>query len=123
MNLPRHRLMNPPRHRLMKPRYCLEVGFTRPHSTQADVLSKLPAFWKSVAVKATTSEQNTSWTTVGYTSPSTSPLRHLISITSPRPMIKKKVASAKVLTSSLQFPVIYKPASTQRNLISDQGNL
>ncbi|MPC74107.1 hypothetical protein E2C01_068453 [Portunus trituberculatus] len=30
-----------PCHRLMKPRYCPEVGFTRPHSTQAEVLSKL----------------------------------------------------------------------------------
>ncbi|MPD05875.1 hypothetical protein E2C01_101644 [Portunus trituberculatus] len=50
MNLPRHRLMNFPRHRLMKPRYCPEVGFTRPHSTQAEVLSKLLAFRKSVEV-------------------------------------------------------------------------
>ncbi|MPC96133.1 hypothetical protein E2C01_091375 [Portunus trituberculatus] len=46
MNLPRPRLMNPPRHCLMKPRYCLDVGFTRPHSTQAEVLSELPDFWK-----------------------------------------------------------------------------
>ncbi|MPC66496.1 hypothetical protein E2C01_060644 [Portunus trituberculatus] len=38
--------MNSPRH--MKPRYCPEVGFTRPHSTQAEVLSELPDFWKSV---------------------------------------------------------------------------
>ncbi|MPD02696.1 hypothetical protein E2C01_098292 [Portunus trituberculatus] len=86
MNLQCHRLMNPPRHRLMKPHYCPEVGFTRPHSTQAEVLSKLPDFWKSVEVKASTSEHTTSWTTVGSTSPSTSPLRHLISITSPHPM-------------------------------------
>ncbi|MPD04417.1 hypothetical protein E2C01_100103 [Portunus trituberculatus] len=57
MNLPRHCLMNSPRHCLMKPRYCPEVGFTRPHSTQAEVLSELPDFWKSVEVKASTSEQ------------------------------------------------------------------
>ncbi|MPC50912.1 hypothetical protein E2C01_044745 [Portunus trituberculatus] len=38
--------MNPPRHRLMKPSYCPKVGFTRPHSTQAEVLCELPAFWK-----------------------------------------------------------------------------
>ncbi|MPD01798.1 hypothetical protein E2C01_097343 [Portunus trituberculatus] len=70
----------------MKPRYCPEIGFTRPHSTQTEVLSKLPGFWKSVEVKASTSEHNASWTTVGSTSPSTSPLGHLISITSPRPV-------------------------------------
>ncbi|MPC84886.1 hypothetical protein E2C01_079638 [Portunus trituberculatus] len=86
MNLPRHRLMSPPRHRLVKPRYCPEVGFTRPHSTQAEVLSELPDFWKSIEVKASTSEHTASWTTVGSTSPSTSPLGHLISITSPRPV-------------------------------------
>ncbi|MPC55654.1 hypothetical protein E2C01_049597 [Portunus trituberculatus] len=45
MNLPRHRLMNPPSHRPMKPRHCPEVGFTRPHSTQAEVFCELPAFW------------------------------------------------------------------------------
>ncbi|MPD02557.1 hypothetical protein E2C01_098146 [Portunus trituberculatus] len=84
--LPRHRLMNPSRHRLMKPRYCPEVGFTRSQSTQAEVLSKLLDFWKSVEVKASTSEHNASWTTLGSTSPSTSPLRHLMSITSPRPV-------------------------------------
>ncbi|MPC20832.1 hypothetical protein E2C01_013793 [Portunus trituberculatus] len=78
--------MNPPRHHLMKPRYCPEVGFTRPHSTQAEVLSELPEFWTSVEVKASTSEHNASWNTVGSTSPSTSPLRHLISITFPRPV-------------------------------------
>ncbi|MPC70055.1 hypothetical protein E2C01_064292 [Portunus trituberculatus] len=86
MYLPRHRLMNLPRHHLMKPGYCPEVGFTRPHVTQAEVLSKLPGFWKLVEVKASTSEHNASWTTVESTSPSTSPLRHLISITSPRPV-------------------------------------
>ncbi|MPC91510.1 hypothetical protein E2C01_086551 [Portunus trituberculatus] len=37
--------MNPPRHRLMKPRYCPEVGFMRPHSTQPEVLSQILAFW------------------------------------------------------------------------------
>ncbi|MPC75252.1 hypothetical protein E2C01_069636 [Portunus trituberculatus] len=78
--------MNLPRHRLMKPRYCPEVGFTRPHSTQAEVLSKLPDFWKSVEVKASTSEHNASWNTVGSTSPSTSRLRHFISITFPCPV-------------------------------------
>ncbi|MPC93262.1 hypothetical protein E2C01_088386 [Portunus trituberculatus] len=86
MNLLRHRLVNLPHHRLMKSRYCTEVGFTRPHSTQAEVLCELPAFWKGVEVKASTSEHNTSWTTVGFTSPSTSPLRHRISITSLRPV-------------------------------------
>ncbi|MPC49445.1 hypothetical protein E2C01_043248 [Portunus trituberculatus] len=86
MNLPRHHLINPPRHRLMKPRYCPEVGFTRPHSTQTEVLSKLSDFWKSVEVKASTSEHTASWTTLGSTSPSISPLRHLITITSPRPV-------------------------------------
>ncbi|MPC09785.1 hypothetical protein E2C01_002403 [Portunus trituberculatus] len=70
----------------MKPRYYPEVGFTRPHSTQAKVFSELPYFWKSVEVKASTSEHNASWITVGSTSPSTSPLRHLINITSPRPI-------------------------------------
>ncbi|MPC77755.1 hypothetical protein E2C01_072220 [Portunus trituberculatus] len=70
----------------MKPRYCPEVGFTRPRSTQAEVLSELPDFWKSVEVKASTSEHDPSWNTVGSTSPSTSPLRHLIIITSPRPV-------------------------------------
>ncbi|MPC58813.1 hypothetical protein E2C01_052822 [Portunus trituberculatus] len=29
--------MNLPRHRLTKPRYCPEVGFTRPHSTQPEL--------------------------------------------------------------------------------------
>ncbi|MPC09425.1 hypothetical protein E2C01_002037 [Portunus trituberculatus] len=72
--------MKPPRHRLMKPRYCPEVGFMRPHLTQAEVLSELPDFWKSVEVKASTSEHNASWTIVGSTSPNTSPLRHLISV-------------------------------------------
>ncbi|MPC64840.1 hypothetical protein E2C01_058962 [Portunus trituberculatus] len=70
----------------MKPRYCPEVGFMWPHLTQAEVFSKLPAFWKSVEVKASTSEHNAYWTTVGSTSPSTSPLQHLISITSPHPV-------------------------------------
>ncbi|MPC61775.1 hypothetical protein E2C01_055851 [Portunus trituberculatus] len=67
----------------MKPCSCPEVGFTWPHSTQAEVLSELPDFWKAVKVKASTSEHNASWNTVGSTSPSNSPLRHLISITSP----------------------------------------
>ncbi|MPD03924.1 hypothetical protein E2C01_099582 [Portunus trituberculatus] len=44
----------------MKPRYCPEVGFTRPHSTQLEVLSQLLAFWKSVEVQASTSEHNAS---------------------------------------------------------------
>ncbi|MPC19702.1 hypothetical protein E2C01_012628 [Portunus trituberculatus] len=44
-----------------------------------------PDFWK-VKVKDSTSEHNASWTTVGSTSPSTSPLRHLLSITSFRPV-------------------------------------
>ncbi|MPC65776.1 hypothetical protein E2C01_059912 [Portunus trituberculatus] len=81
--------MNPPRHRLMKPRYCPEGGFTRSHSTQAEVLSKLPAFWKGVEVKASTSEHNDSWTTMGSTSPSTSPLRHLITSIIPLEMTGK----------------------------------
>ncbi|MPC69686.1 hypothetical protein E2C01_063916 [Portunus trituberculatus] len=84
--LVRHLSTSPPRHCLMKARSCPEVRFTRPHSTQAEVLSELPAFFKSVEVKASTSEHNASWNTVGFTSPSTSPLRHLISSTSPRPV-------------------------------------
>ncbi|MPC75036.1 hypothetical protein E2C01_069420 [Portunus trituberculatus] len=40
----------------MKPRSCPEVGFARPHSTQAEVLSELPDFWNAVEVKASTSE-------------------------------------------------------------------
>ncbi|MPC66715.1 hypothetical protein E2C01_060867 [Portunus trituberculatus] len=63
MNLPRHRLMKPPRHRLMKSRYCPEVGFTWPHSTQVEVLSELPDFWKSVEVKASTNARKTNATT------------------------------------------------------------
>ncbi|MPD06343.1 hypothetical protein E2C01_102149 [Portunus trituberculatus] len=82
MNFLRHRLMNLPRHRLLKSRYCTVVGFTWQHSTQAEVLCELPAFWKSFEVKVSTSDHNASWTAVGSTSPSTSPLRHLISITS-----------------------------------------
>ncbi|MPC57707.1 hypothetical protein E2C01_051694 [Portunus trituberculatus] len=62
----------------MKPCSCPEVGFTRPHSTQAEVLSELPDFWKSVDVKSSTSKHNASWNTMGSTSSSTSPLRHLI---------------------------------------------
>ncbi|MPD06822.1 hypothetical protein E2C01_102651 [Portunus trituberculatus] len=62
------------------------LGFTRPRSTRAQVLSELPDFWKSVEVKASTSEHNASWNTVGSTSPSTLPLRHLKSIASPRPV-------------------------------------
>ncbi|MPC76385.1 hypothetical protein E2C01_070795 [Portunus trituberculatus] len=40
--------MNPPHHRLMKPCYCPEVGFTRSHSTQPEVLSQLLAFWNTM---------------------------------------------------------------------------
>ncbi|MPC45508.1 hypothetical protein E2C01_039209 [Portunus trituberculatus] len=63
---------------------------TSPHffplDSRGPIRLKLPAFWKSVEVKASTSEHNASRTTVRSTLPSTSPLRHLISITSPRPM-------------------------------------
>ncbi|MPC87617.1 hypothetical protein E2C01_082487 [Portunus trituberculatus] len=70
----------------MKPRSCPEVGFARPHLTQAEVLSEFPDFWKIVKGKASTSEHTASWNTTEFTSPSTSPLRHLISITFPRPV-------------------------------------
>ncbi|MPC70149.1 hypothetical protein E2C01_064388 [Portunus trituberculatus] len=83
--LVRHLSTSPPCHRLMKSRSCPEVGFTRPHSTQAEVLSEPPDFWKAVEVKASTSEHTASWNTVGSTSPTTSPLQHLIIITAPRP--------------------------------------
>ena len=76
---------SPSRHRLMKPRSCPELGFERPHSTQLKVLSRLHGSWKSVEVKASLSVNTASWTTVGFTSTSPSPLRHLISITPPRP--------------------------------------
>ncbi|MPC94100.1 hypothetical protein E2C01_089252 [Portunus trituberculatus] len=84
--LVRHFSTSPPRHRLMKPCSCPEVGFARSHLTQVKVLSELPDFWKAVEVKASTSEHTVSWNTVGSTSPSISPLRHLISIPFLRPV-------------------------------------
>ncbi|MPC54749.1 hypothetical protein E2C01_048673 [Portunus trituberculatus] len=59
--LVRHLSTSSPRHRLMKPRSCPKVRFARPHSTQAEVLSELPDFWKSVEVKASISEHTASW--------------------------------------------------------------
>ncbi|MPC90239.1 hypothetical protein E2C01_085215 [Portunus trituberculatus] len=59
-------------------------------------MSELHDLWKSVEVKASTSEHNASWNTVGFTSPSTSPLRYLISFTSPRPVFFSTLPPYKI---------------------------
>ncbi|MPC09208.1 hypothetical protein E2C01_001811 [Portunus trituberculatus] len=69
--------MNPPRHRLMKPRYCPEVGFTRPHWTQPEVLRQILAFWK----KSRSRPQPVNTTPLGSTLGSTI-TQHFITATS-----------------------------------------
>ncbi|MPC54055.1 hypothetical protein E2C01_047961 [Portunus trituberculatus] len=51
----------------MKPCYCPEVGFTRSHSTQPELLSHLLAFWSQVEIQDSTSEHNASWDYRGIT--------------------------------------------------------
>ncbi|MPC65001.1 hypothetical protein E2C01_059124 [Portunus trituberculatus] len=76
----------------MKPRSCPEVGFARPHSTQAEVLSELSDFWKAVEVKASTSEHTASWNTA------------LISGQIPPPPLFPNAGSTAGVISSIHHP-------------------